>query len=413
MITARDIKAMDAADPLAHKRAEFQLPAGKIYLDGNSLGALPLAVIDRLQATVLEQWGEDLISSWNKHAWIDLPERVGEKIAHLTLGAAPGQVICCDSISVNLFKLLASAIKLRPGRRVVLSAADNFPTDLYMVQGLESLVGESTSQLQQAAESDLVQTIDETVAVVLLSHVNFRSGAILPMSAITAAAHAAGALVIWDLAHSAGALPVELDKCQVDFAVGCGYKYLNGGPGAPAFIYAAKRHHSNIQQPLTGWMGHRDPFAFDPHYQAAEGMAQFMCGTPPILSLAALDAALDVLADTKSAQRRHKSIALGQLFVDLVSQCELADVLQLQSPADSEQRGSQLAWSHPEAYGLCQAWIEHGVTADFREPDILRVGFSPLYTSYMDIYEAIERLRAVMASGAHLDPRWQHRHKVT
>lgn len=399
---------MDAADPLAHKRAEFDLPAGKIYLDGNSLGALPLAVIDRLQATLLQQWGTDLISSWNTHGWIDLPQRVGEKIAPL-IGAAPGQVICCDSISVNLFKLLANALQLRPGRTVVLSVTDNFPTDLYMAQGLETLLGNAQCDLQQLAETDLLAAINEKVAVVMLSHVNFRSGAIAPMQEITAAAHAAGALVIWDLAHSAGALPVALDDCEVDFAVGCGYKYLNGGPGAPAFVYAAQRHHADTQQPLSGWMGHGEPFAFDTGYRPAKGMAQFLCGTPPILSLAALDAALDVLADTTTEQRRQKSITLGTLFVDLVEQCELANTLQLQSPTEPQQRGSQLAWSHPEAYGLCQAWIEQGVTADFREPDILRVGFSPLYTGFMDIFAAIERLRTVLANAAHLDPRWQQR----
>jgi len=248
---------------------------------------------------------------------------------------------------------------------------------------------------------------------VLLSHVNFRSGYVLPMREITAAAHDAGALVIWDLAHSAGALPVELDACEADFAVGCGYKYLNGGPGAPAFIYAARRHHSSLQQPLSGWMGHSDPFAFDPVYTPADGMSQFLSGTPPILSMASLDAALDVFADTSVASLRQKSLALGTLFVDLVNQCELAESLQLYSPEQPEQRGSQLAFSHPAAYGLCQALIERGVIADFREPDILRVGFSPLYTSYMDIWNAVEQLRAAIAAGEQLDSRWQQRQKVT
>jgi kynureninase len=282
-----------------------------------------------------------------------------------------------------------------------------------MAQGLAALQGESACQLKQVAECDLITSIDENVAVVMLSHVNFRSGYILPMAEITAAAHSAGALVIWDLAHSAGALPVALDACEVDFAVGCGYKYLNGGPGAPAFLYAAHRHHANIQQPLSGWMGHSNPFAFDPVYSPGEGMQQFLCGTPSILSMAVLDTALDVFADISLQTLRQKSAALGELFVDLVAQCELADSLQLYSPTQSQQRGSQLAWSHPAAYGLCQAWIEQGVIADFREPDILRVGFSPLYTSFVDIQEAIERLRAVMATGAHLDPRWQQRQKVT
>lgn len=412
MIKLTEVQALDQDDALTHKRAAFHLDEGKIYLDGNSLGALPRVAIDRIQATLQQQWGEDLISSWNKHGWIDLPQRVGEKIAPL-VGAAPGQVICCDSISVNLFKLLATALSMRPDRSVVLSVGDNFPTDLYMAQGLAALGGDTQCQLQQVAEHELVAAINADVAVVMLSHVNFRSGYILPMREITAAAHAAGALVIWDLAHSAGALPVELDACEVDLAVGCGYKYLNGGPGAPAFLYAAARHHANIQQPLSGWMGHRDPFAFDPVYAPGEGMLQFLCGTPPILSMTALDAALDVFSDTSMAALRQKSMALGELFVALVAQCELAESLDLRSPALPGERGSQLAWSHPAAHGLCQAWIEHGVTADFREPDILRVGFSPLYTSFTDIWEAVERLRTVIGRGAHLDARWQRRQKVT
>jgi kynureninase len=219
--------------------------------------------------------------------------------------------------------------------------------------------------------------------------------------------------VIWDLAHSAGVIPLELDACAVDFAVGCGYKYFNGGPGAPAFIYAARELHGSIRQPLSGWMGHRQPFAFDPGYVPGRGMLRFLCGTPPILSMAALDAALDVFSDTPVSALRAKSVALGRLFVDLVSQCELADQLTLHSPTDPDLRGSQLAYSHPAAYGLCQAWIEQGVIADFREPDLLRIGFSPLYTRYADIAAAVERLRKVVASGGHLDPRWQQRRKVT
>ncbi len=406
------VQALDADDPLAHKREAFHLPAGKIYLDGNSLGALPLTAIERMQTTMHQQWGEDLISSWNSHGWIDLPQQAGEKIAPL-IGAASGQVICCDSISVNLFKLLATALHQRDDRHIILSAVDNFPTDLYMAQGMAALRGGNGCRLQVVNEGNLADAINDKVAVVLLSHVNFRSGYILPMQEITAAAHAAGALVIWDLAHSAGALPVELDACEADFAVGCGYKYLNGGPGAPAFIYAAKRHHRALQQPLSGWMGHRDPFAFDPVYAPAGGMLQFLSGTPPILSMAALDAALDVFADTSIADLREKSMALGTLFVELVNQCELATTLQLRSPEQSRQRGSQLAFSHPAAYGLCQALIERGVIVDFREPDILRLGFSPLYTSYMDIWNAVEHLRGVIAAGEQHDPRWQQRQKVT
>ncbi|MEP5765423.1 MAG: kynureninase [Halieaceae bacterium] len=412
MISELDVLAMDQADPLASRRAGFALPSDKVYLDGNSLGALPRATPQRLLEVLQEEWGEDLISSWNRHAWIELPQRVGEKIAPL-IGAGPGQVICCDSISVNLFKLLAAALQMRPGRQLILSASDNFPTDLYMAQGLSALLGESGCRLQQVAESSLEDSLDEQVAVLLLSHVNFRSGRILDMQRITAAAHAAGALVIWDLAHSAGALPVQLDECDVDFAVGCGYKYLNGGPGAPAYVYAAKHHQAPLQQPLSGWMGHRNPFAFDPHYEPGEGMQQFLCGTPPILSMIALDAALNEFSGLTVAQLRSKSLALGELFVDLVAQSELAAMLVLYSPAEASERGSQLAWSHPQAYGLCQAWIERGVIADFREPDILRVGFAPLYTGFADVWVAVESLRAVFAAQEQLDPRWQQRPRVT
>jgi len=412
MITRDAISELDRLDPLALQRDAFALPRDKIYLDGNSLGALPRAAVARVQDTLQQQWGADLISSWNRHGWIDLPLQVGEKIAPL-VGAAPGQVICADSISVNLSKLLSVVSLLRPERPVILSAADNFPTDLYMVQGLSRLLGEQRLRLVQVAEEEIVDALSDQVAAVLLSHVNFRSGRILPMADISSAAHAAGALAIWDLAHSAGAMPVALDQCEVDFAVGCGYKFFNGGPGAPAWVYAARRHQDAIQQPLSGWMGHRAPFAFDPEYEAAPGMLQYLCGTPPILSMAALDAALDLFAEVDMEALRAKSVALGTLFLELLQKTELAAELRLLSPSASEQRGSQLAFSHPQAYGLVQAWIERGVVADFREPDVLRVGFAPLYNSYGDIWQALEALREVVAGREHLDPRWSERQKVT
>ncbi|MEE4191008.1 MAG: kynureninase [Halieaceae bacterium] len=412
MITRDAISELDRLDPLALQRDAFALPRDKIYLDGNSLGALPRAAVARVQDTLQQEWGADLISSWNRHGWIDLPLQVGEKIAPL-VGAAPGQVICADSISVNLFKLLSVVSLLRPERPVILSAADNFPTDLYMVQGLSRLLGEQRLRLVQVAEEEIVDALSDQVAAVLLSHVNFRSGRILPMADISSAAHAAGVLAIWDLAHSAGAMPVALDQCEVDFAVGCGYKFFNGGPGAPAWVYAARRHQDAIQQPLSGWMGHRAPFAFDPEYEAAPGMLQYLCGTPPILSMAALDAALDLFAEVDMEALRAKSVALGTLFLELLQKTELAAELRLLSPSASEQRGSQLAFSHPQAYGLVQAWIERGVVADFREPDVLRVGFAPLYNSYGDIWQALEALREVVAGREHLDPRWSERQKVT
>jgi kynureninase len=412
MITRAAVSELDRLDPLAHKRAAFALPPRKIYLDGNSLGALPRVVTARVQQTLQQQWGDDLIESWTRHDWINLPRAVGEKIAPL-IGAAAGQVICADSISVNLFKLLAVALAQRPERGIILSAADNFPTDLYMAQGLAELGGGSSCRLVKVAEVEIVDALSEQVAVVLLSHVNFRSGRLLPMAELTAAAHRVGALVIWDLAHSAGAMPVRLDECAADFAVGCGYKYFNGGPGAPAFVYVAERHQNAVMQPLSGWMGHRAPFDFDPVYEPAPGMLQYLCGTPPILSMAALDAALDLFADVDMNDLRSKSVSLARLFIELVEQCELATVLRLFSPAEPESRGSQLAWSHPDAYGMVQALIARGVITDFREPDLLRVGFSPLYNSYADVHDAVENLRLVVSRAEHRDPRWRTRKQVT
>jgi kynureninase len=412
MIPREEATRRDRDDPLRHRRDAFDLPPGRIYLDGNSLGALPAAVPQRLQRVVREQWGNDLVHSWNRHRWIDLPHLVGDRIARL-VGATAGQVVCADSISVNLFKLLAASLALRPRRRVVLSVSGNFPTDLYMVQGLRDLVGRERCDLRLVAERDLPGSIDEEVAVVLLSQVNFRSGRLLPMAEISAAAHAAGALTIWDLAHSAGVLPVTLDECRADFAVGCGYKYLNGGPGAPGFLYAAHRHHADLRQPLSGWMGHRAPFAFAGDYEAAEGVGRFLSGTPPILSMAALDAALDSFEDVTIEELRRKSMALGDFFVGTVKQAGLAGSLRLASPDRPEERGSQLSWAHPEAYGICRALAERGIIADFREPDLLRVGFAPLYNRFDDLWQAVDHLRAVLAAGEHMDERWRERPTVT
>jgi kynureninase len=412
MISWDAVAELDRRDPLAPYRDKFAMPRGLIYLDGNSLGALPRSVATRVLDTVHEQWGEELIGSWNSYGWIDLPETVGEKIAPL-VGAATGQVICSDSVSINLFKLLAVAAGLQHDRRLVLTTADNFPGDVYMIQGLTSLLGDHRLQMVRAAETELANVINEQVAVVVLSHVNFRSGGVLPMQEITAAAREAGALVIWDLSHSAGVMPIELDAWGVDFAVGCGYKFLNGGPGAPAFVYAASRHQASVRQPLSGWMGHREPFAFDPDYAPGRGILRFLCGTPPILSMVALDAALDILVDVDIDKVRTKSMALGKLMIELVQRTELADELSLASPATHQLRGSQLSWSHPQAYGLVQSMIERGVVADFREPDIMRVGFSPLYNSFCDVWEAVECLRSVIAGGEHLDARWRYRQKVT
>ncbi|WP_372627465.1 kynureninase [Arsukibacterium sp.] len=407
------LEKRDAQDSLAAKRDAFILPPNTIYLDGNSLGAMPKVAATRAQEVLATQWSLDLIKSWNSHSWIDLPSTVGEKIARL-IGATPGQVISCDSTSVNLFKVLSSAMLMQQGRSIVLSQQGNFPTDLYMVEGLANLLGEQHCQLQLVTDqSDIEAQLSKDVAVLMLTQVDFRSGRLLDMQRLTKLAHAKGILVIWDLAHSAGALPIELDACNVDFAVGCGYKYLNGGPGAPAFLYAAKRHHANLRQPLSGWMGHKTPFSFDKHYQNAPGIEQFLTGTPPILSMSVLDAALDVFADVKMSQLRQKSLGLSRCFHQLVGQHASLNELKLLTPLAEEERGSQLAYQHPNAYALCQALIKRGVIADFRAPDILRLGFTPLYLRYTDIWHAVAILADIVSSNEYLKPEYAVRHKVT
>jgi kynureninase len=407
-----EIIALDKADTLAHKRDEFDLPADTIYLDGNSLGALPKAVKSRVAEVVSQQWGSHLIRSWNDHQWIDLPTQVGEKIAPI-IGADKGQVICCDSISVNLFKLLSSALSLNSERNVVLSTEDNFPTDLYMVQGLSELLGPDLCQLKLVSEQNIEQSLNDSVAVLLLTQVNFRTGKLLDMHKITQLAHEKGILVIWDLAHSAGAIPVELDNCNADFAVGCGYKYLNGGPGSPAFLYVAKRHQAAVKQPLSGWMGHAKPFAFDAKYQRANNINQYLCGTPSVIAMSALDAALDVWQDVDISKIREKSIALADVFIKLVQTHSCLRDLHLCSTENSSQRGSQLAFSHTDAFAICQALIEKGVIADFRAPNILRFGFTPLYTSFEDIYQAVTILAEVVKTQLYTEPRFNLAGKVT
>ena len=406
-----DIEVLDANDPLAKKRESFSLDENTIYLDGNSLGALPKAVKSRINDVVEQQWGRDLIKSWNQHNWIDLPQTVGEKIAPL-IGAGPGQVICCDSISVNLFKVLCSALQLNSERSIVLSTEDNFPTDLYMVQGLSDLLSKQRCQLRTVSEDEIASSLDDNVAVLMLTQVNFRTGALLDMQHLTSLAHEKGIIVVWDLAHSAGALPVELDKCNADFAVGCGYKYLNGGPGSPAFLYVAKRHQS-AKQPLNGWMGHSQPFTFNPDYQAAESIHQYLVGTPSILAMSAMDAALDVWNDVDMGQVRAKSIELADLFMQLVDERPTLKSLKLCSTRKGNDRGSQLAYSHDNAYAICQALIEKGVIADFRAPNILRLGFTPLYTSYKDIWNAVGYLSEIIESEEFLKPQYSMKAKVT
>lgn len=410
-MTSERFARMDAEDPLAGLRDSFDLPADKVYLDGNSLGALPRSVQVRIRQFIQQEWGEDLVSSWNSHNWIDLPRKVGEKIAVL-VGAAPGQVICTDSISVNLFKLLSSALALRPGRRVVLSQQDNFPTDLYMAEGLAGLLGAERCQLRTASADSLLASLDDDVAVLMLTQVNFRDGRLHDMAGITKAAQAQGALVLWDLAHSAGVMPVELDRWNVDMAVGCGYKYLNGGPGAPAFLYLARRYQDQVEQPLSGWMGHQNAFDFSPEYQPAAGMQRYLAGTPGILGMVALDTALDVFEGVSPGAIREKSCALSQCFVDEVLARELPGI-NLISPRQAEQRGSQVSLTHEYGFEIAQALIQHGIIVDYRAPGIIRFGFSPLYNRYADVENALTALSDLVMSQDYLDARYSEKGQVT
>ncbi len=392
-------RALDAADPLAHFRARFDVPEGVIYLDGNSLGALPTATPARLEQVVRQEWGTDLIRSWNTEeyggaGWIDLPHRVGAKIAPL-IGAQAHEVIACDSTSVNLFKLIAAALAMRPGRKVILSEPGNFPTDLYMIAGLEAQ-GLATRRLAQREQ--IAAALDGDVALLLLTHVHYKTGALHDMAALTRAAHEAGALVLWDLSHSGGALPVDLNGCGADFAAGCGYKYLNGGPGAPAYAFVAERHHAALEQPLTGWMGHAAPFAFDDDYAPAPGLSRLLCGTPPILGLAALEVGVNLIGEIGVERLYAKSQALSGFLLECLAEAGVQ--LDLVSPADPAQRGSQLSFRHPEAYALCQALIARGVIGDFRAPDVLRLGFAPAYLRFADMAVAVHEMADILATGA-------------
>lgn len=412
ILTLADVEALDRNDPLAQKRNEFLLPDNLIYLDGNSLGAMPLVASQRARQVVEQEWGQDLIKSWNQHNWIHLPASTGEEIAQL-IGAATGQTICCDSTSVNLYKLLDCALGMQKGRKIILTQEDNFPADLYIAAGVEDHLGQKVCEVVAVPASELPERLDATIAVLLLTHVNYKSAAMHDMEQLTALAHAHGALVIWDLSHSTGAVPLELDRWQVDFAVGCGYKYLNGGPGAPAFIYAASRHHGNIRQPLQGWMGHQSPFEFRPDYVAAPGVAQFLCGTPTVISMSVLEAALAVFTDVDMQRVRRKSEQLSELFMALVARNPALSELQLESPRDCTLRGSHLAYSHLQAYAICQALIAHNVICDFRAPATLRVGFAPLYLSYRNVWDAVARLAQILENKVYLAPEFGQRHLVT
>lgn len=411
MTTRADAETLDQADPLAHHRTAYHLPDGLVYLDGNSLGPLPTAAVARLAEVISHEWGERLIRGWTQAGWMDMPRRIGDKIARL-IGAQPGEVIVTDSTSVNLFKVLSASVKLNPDRHVILSTSDNFPTDLYIAQGLTHLLDDSHT-LRLVDVDELPAAIDTNTAVVMLTHVNYRTGRRYDMDGLSQAAHAHGALMLWDLSHSAGALPVDLTAAQVDLAVGCGYKYLNGGPGAPAYVYVAARHQPHFRQPLSGWLGHASPFAFEAEYRPADSIDRALCGTPPILSMSALEVGVDGLLAADSHALRAKSLALTDLFIRLVDERCAGLGLRLLTPRDPAQRGSQVSLAHPAGYAVMQALIERGVIGDFRAPDILRFGLAPLYNRYVDVWDAVDALRDILATRAWDRPQWQQRAAVT
>jgi len=425
--TRNECLVLDAGDRLASLREHFAVEGidarGVIYLDGNSLGLLPRETAARVDQVVREEWGGGLIRSWNTAGWITMSQSIGDKIAPL-IGAGPGEVLVADSTSVNLYKILSAALALSstdfPARRLVLAERSDFPSDLYVA---DTLCRERGFDFALVDAGEIPGKLDGRVAVLLLTQVNYRTGRMHDMAELTRAAHEHGALMIWDLSHSAGALPVRLKEVSADFAVGCGYKYLNGGPGAPAFVWAHPSHTSRMdrelrRQPLSGWLGHAAPFEFASDYRPAPGIARFACGTPPILSLAALECGVDVFARAESlggmVALREKSLALTGLFIDLVESRCAGLGLTLASPRDPSLRGSQVSFARQEGgYAIVQALIERGVIGDFRDPDILRFGFTPLYTRYVDVWDAVDRLEAVLRSSEWQEPRFNVRAAVT
>jgi kynureninase len=401
-------ETMDAADVLAPLRGRFRIPDGVRYLDGNSLGALQPAVADRIRRVVDDEWGEGLIRSWNEAGWVDLPNRVAGRVAVL-VGADPDELAVTDSTSVDLFKTLVAARQLRPDRHVLLTDDANFPTDVYVAGGVADLVD---LEVRVVPSTQVAAHLDDDTAVVALTHVDYRTGRLHDAPGLTAAAHAAGAVVVWDLAHSAGAVDVDLHAWDADLAVGCTYKYLNGGPGSPGYLYVARRWHDQVVSPIRGWFGHAQPFDFGADYVPAAGAARFLCGTPPVLSMAALDAALEVWDGVDPAVVAAKGRSLTTAFVELVDQ-RCHGSVEIVSPRDAHGRGNQVSLRHPHAYALTQALIDRGVIGDHRPPDLVRFGFAPLYVCHVDVFDAVEVLAEVLDTGAWDRPEYHARRTVT
>jgi kynureninase len=403
--------ARDASDPLRVLRDRFVIPDGVIYLDGNSLGPMPRAAAGALRHTIEQEWGQDLINSWNSAGWFEMPLRLGNRIGAL-IGAAPGQTVVSDTTSINLYKAVHAAIGLRPDRDVVIAEASSFPTDLYIIEGAIRSAGRPLQRRLVGVDAPSVEALlDQRVAVVVLSHVDYRSGALLDIAEITERVHKAGALMVWDLCHSAGVIEIGFDRHAIDFAVGCTYKYLNGGPGSPAFISVAKAHQAAATHPLSGWWGHADPFAFDRDFRPDAGIKRFLCGTPPIISLRGVDAALDALDGVEIAALREKSLALTDLFMARME--ALLPGLDIITPRQRQRRGSQVAIAFDHGYSVVRAMIERGAIGDFREPDVMRFGFAPLYLGFRDVWDAAEILADCVRAEVWRDSRYSQRLAVT
>lgn len=416
MTTRSHCQALDAQDPLAPLRRQFALPEGVIYLDGNSLGARPVAALARAQQVIAQEWGNGLIRSWNSAGWADLSQRLGNRLAPL-IGARDGEVVITDTTSINLFKVLSAALSVQrqrqPGRKVIVSEASNFPTDLYIAEGLAELLQQGYSLRLVNSPDELPQAIDQDVAVVMLTHVNYKTGYMYDMQALTALSHECGALSIWDLAHSAGAVPIDLHKARADYAIGCTYKYLNGGPGSQAFVWVNPALVDLVRQPLSGWFGHTRQFAMEAQYAPSAGIARYLCGTQPITSLAMVECGLEIFAQTDMASLRTKSLALTDLFIALVEARCAAHGLVLITPREHARRGSHVSFEHPEGYAVIQALIARGVIGDYREPRIMRFGFTPLYTSFTEVWDAVEILGDILDTGTWDQPQFKVRNSVT
>lgn len=416
MITRSHCQALDDQDRLAPLRHQFALPQGVIYLDGNSLGARPVAALARAQQVIAEEWGNGLIRSWNSAGWADLSQRLGNRLAPL-IGAGEGEVVITDTTSINLFKVLSAALSVQrqraPQRKVIVSEASNFPTDLYIAEGLAELLQQGYSLRLVNSPDELPQAIDPDVAMVMLTHVNYKTGYMYDMHALTALSHECGALSLWDLAHSAGAVPIDLHRAGADYAIGCTYKYLNGGPGSQAFVWVNPALVDVVRQPLSGWFGHTRQFAMETRYAPSAGIARYLCGTQPITSLAMVECGLEIFEQTDMASLRGKSLALTDLFIALVEARCAAHGLVLITPREHARRGSHVSFEHPEGYAVIQALIARGVIGDYREPRIMRFGFTPLYTCFTEVWDAVEILGEILDNRTWDQAQFKVRNSVT